>query len=69
MPRTSMGFPSGSVGKESTCNIGDLGLIPESGRSPGKGNAGQPIPLLLPGESMDREAWWATVNKITKSWT
>ena len=23
-----MGFPGGSVGKESTCNVGDLGLIP-----------------------------------------
>ena len=28
------GFPGGSDGKESACNIGDLGLIPESGRSP-----------------------------------
>ena len=68
MPRTSMGFPSGSVGKESTCNAGDLGLIPGSGRSLGEGNASQPIPLFLPGESMDRGVWWATLNKITKSW-
>ena len=30
-----MGFPGGSVGKESTCNPGDPGLIPGSGRSPG----------------------------------
>ena len=69
MPRTSMGFPSGSVGKESTCNAGDLGLIPGSGRSPEERNASQPIPVFLPGESMDRGAWWATLNKITKSWT
>ena len=32
------GFPGGSVGKESACNAGDLGLIPVSGRSLGKGN-------------------------------
>ena len=32
-----MGFPWGSVGKESTCNVGDLGLIPGLGRSPGEG--------------------------------
>ena len=30
-------FPGGSVGKESTCNVGDLGLIPGLGRSPRKG--------------------------------
>ena len=30
------GFPCGSAGKESTCNVGDLGLIPELGRSPGE---------------------------------
>ena len=32
-----MGFPDSSVGKESTCNAGDLGSIPGSGRSPGDG--------------------------------
>ena len=32
-----MGFPSGSAGKESACNAGDLGLIPGSGRFPGEG--------------------------------
>ena len=36
------GFPCGSVGKESTCNAGDLGLIPGLGRSPGEGN-GNPL--------------------------
>ena len=33
----SMGFPDGSVGKESACNEGDPGLIPGSGRSAGEG--------------------------------
>ena len=32
-----MGFPSGSAGKESGCNAGDLGLISGLGRSPGEG--------------------------------
>ena len=36
-----MGFPGGSDGKESTCNVGDLGLTPELGRSPGEGNGNQ----------------------------
>ena len=31
-------FPGGSDGKESSCNSGDPGLIPGSGRSPGEGN-------------------------------
>ena len=36
------GFPSGSDGKASVCNAGDLGLIPGLGRSPGEGN-GSPL--------------------------
>ena len=36
---TSLGFPSGSDGKESTCNAGDLGSTPGLGRSPGGGHA------------------------------
>ena len=32
-----MGFPCGSAGKESICNVGDLGLIPGLERSPGEG--------------------------------
>ena len=37
-----LGFPCGSAGKESTCNAGDLGLIPGLGRSPGEGK-GYPV--------------------------
>ena len=40
------GFPCGSAGKESTCNVGDLGLIPGLGRSPGEGKGS---PLLSSG--------------------
>ena len=35
---TVMGFPGGSEVKESACNVGDLGSIPGSGRSPGERN-------------------------------
>ena len=37
-----MGFPCGSAGKESACNVGDLGLIPGLGRPPGEGK-GYPL--------------------------
>ena len=36
-PSQDIGFPHGSVGKESTCNRGDPGSIPGSGRSAGEG--------------------------------
>ena len=36
------GFPFGSAGRESVCNVGDLGLIPGLGRSPGEGK-GYPL--------------------------
>ena len=38
----NLGFPGGLAGKESICNVGDLGLIPGLGRSPGEGN-GYPL--------------------------
>ena len=37
-----LGFPCGPAGKESACNVGDLGLIPGLGRSPGEGK-GYPL--------------------------
>ena len=37
--RSGMGFPGDSAGKESTCNVGDLGLIPGLGRFPEEGEA------------------------------
>ena len=40
--RTPTGFPCGLAGKESSCNAGDLGSIPELGRSPREGN-GYPL--------------------------
>ena len=34
---TNISFPGGSAGKESTCNVGDLGSVPGLGRFPGEG--------------------------------
>ena len=62
------GFPGGSDGKESACNAGDPGLIPGSGRSPGKGN-GNLLQYSFLENSMDRGAWWAIVHGVTKGQT
>ena len=61
-------FPGGSVGKESTHSAGDLGLIPESGGSPGEGN-GKPLQYSCLGGPVDRRAWWATVHGVAKNQT
>ena len=44
------GFPGGSDGKESACNVGDSGLIPGSGKSPEEGNGWLLTPIFLPRE-------------------
>ena len=62
------GFPGGSDGIESTCNVGDLGLIPGSGISPGEGK-GNPFQYSCLENSMDGGAWWATVHGVAKSQT
>ena len=61
------GLPGGSDSKESACNMGDLGSIPGSGRSPGEGN-GYLLQCTCLENSMDREAWMATVHGVAKSW-
>ena len=38
-PKYPLGCPSGLAGKKSSCNVGDLGLIPGLGKSPGEGNS------------------------------
>ena len=57
-----------SDGKASACNAEDVGSIPGSGRSSGKGN-GNPLQYSYLENSMDGGAWWATVHGITKSQT
>ena len=49
-------FPGGSDGKASAHNVGDPGLIPGSGRSPGRGN-GNPLQYSCLENSKDRDAW------------
>ena len=55
------GFLGRSLGRESACNAGDPGSIPESGRYPGEGK-GNRLQYFCPGNSMDRETWQATVH-------
>ena len=62
-------FPRWLSGQESACNAGnvagDVGLIPGSGRSSGKGN-GNPFQCSCLGNLMDRGTWWAIVHGVTK---
>ena len=55
------GFPGVSYVKESSCNAGDLGLIPGLGRSPGEGT-GNPLQYSCLESSMNKGAWRATVH-------
>ena len=64
-----LGFPSGSAGKESTCNEGDLGSIPRLGRSPGEGK-GYPLQYSGLKNSMDFSPWgckktWLSLHFIS----
>ena len=58
----------GSEVKASACNAGDLGSIPELGRTLGEGN-GNPLQYSCLENPMDRGAWWATVHGVAKSRT
>ena len=60
-----LGFPDDSVGKEFACNVGDVGLIPGSGRSPGEGS-GNLLQYSCLENPMDREAWWTTVHEVRR---
>ena len=53
-----LGFPGGSAGKESACNVGDLGSIPGLGRSPGEGKG---YPLQYSG----LESPWGRKESVT----
>ena len=58
-----LGFPGEAAGKESTCDAGDLGLIPGLERSPEEGNS-YPVQYSGLENSID-----FTVHGVTKSWT
>ena len=58
-------FPGGYSGKESTCQAGNEDSIPGLGRSPGVGNS-NPLQYSCLENSMDKEAWRATVPGVTK---
>ena len=61
-------FPCSSVGKESACNAGDLGLIPGLGGSSGEGN-GNPLQYSCLENPLDRGAWQDYSPWVSKSWT
>ena len=65
----TFGPPSdGSDSTESVCSAGDPGSISGSGRSPGEGN-GNSLQYTCLENPMDRGAWWATVQGVSKSQT
>ena len=68
MSHACQDFPGGSDGKESACNVEDLGSIPGLGRSPAEGN-GNPLQYSCLENSMDKGVWQATVHGVAKSWT
>ena len=61
-------FSDGSDGKESGCNVGDLGSILGLGRSPGEEN-GYPLQSSCLEKFMDRGVQWSTVHCVEKSQT
>ena len=58
-------FPGGSDDKESACSVGNPGLIPGSGRSPGEIHS-NPLQYSCLENSMGSGAWWATVYGVTE---
>ena len=67
-PSYHFGLPRWLSDKESTCNAGDMGLIPGSGRSPGGGN-GNPLQCSCLENPRDGGAWWAAVYGVAQSLT
>ena len=61
-----MGFPGGSDDKESSCNAGDPGTVPGSGRSPGEGN-GNPLQYSCLENPVDRGTCRAIVHGFAES--
>ena len=64
-PNALVGFPGGSVVKNTPANAGDPGLFPGSRRSTGEGNS-NPLQYSCLGNPMGRGAWLATVHGVTE---
>ena len=62
-------FPGGSDGKESACNVGDLGLIPGLGRTPGGRHGNSLQYSCLENPHGQRSLVGYIVHGVTKSWT
>ena len=60
-------FPDGSDGKESACNVGDLGLIPWVWKIPWR-REWQPTPVFLPGEFHGQRSLAGCSPRAPKSW-
>ena len=60
-----MGFPGGSDGQESACNVGDLGSMTGLGRSPGEGHS-NPLQYSCLENPVDRGGWWSTIHGVTE---
>ena len=65
--RCWLGLPMWHSDKD-CANAGDVGSIPGSGWTPGEGN-GKPLQYSCLENSMDRWAWLAIVQRVTKNWT
>jgi len=63
---THANFLGGSVAKNLLANAGDVGLIPELGRSP-EGGSGNPLQYSCLENPMARGTWQATVHGVAKS--
>ena len=68
VPVEGVGLFQWLSGKESACNAGDTGLIPDSGRSPGERN-GNPLQYSCQENPIDRGAWETVVHKVAKNQT
>ena len=64
-PIVQMGFPGGSVVKNTPASVGDTGLVLESGRSP-EGGIGNPLQYSCLENPMNRGAWWATFHGVAR---
>ena len=47
-------------------DIRDVGLVPGSGRSPGRGHV-NPLQYSCLGDPMDKGAWWVVIHRVAQS--